>query len=273
MRKITLMMTLVTALALVFNSCKKKDVEPSNDNQQNTGGIAVEEKNTSVIHKFTGTNCYYCGDWGWPFFIDMVNQYHGTDAVCIGAYSQNQFAKLLINPFATAMDKRLPVVKGYPTFAGNFFDAWTGANTLQAMKDNIANAVNNHKNAPVIANSGLTFTENGNEIVVQTRTKFFQNADGVYNLSVIVLEDGVIAAQSGPNGGANASHKKVLRASNGDWGVEIANGAVSAGTTFDKEVTIAKDPSWNMANVELAILLWKKNGTKWDFVNAHLHKK
>jgi hypothetical protein len=170
------------------------------------------------------------------------------------------------------MDKRLPVKAGYPTFSANFYDAWTNASTLQAMTANIETKISEHKAAAVVANSGLTYTVEGNNIVVNTRTKFFQAATGEYNISVIVLEDKVIANQSGPNGGANASHHKVLRSSNGDWGTMVSSGSVASGTQFDKTITITKDAAWNMANVEIATLLWKKNGTQWDFVNAHLHK-
>lgn len=273
MRKLSMLFTAVSIAAIAFTSCKKKEVKPDTNGGGQPQGIVVEEKNTSVIHKFTGTNCYYCGDWGWPMFTDIINEHHGIDAVCIGSYSQNQFAALLIHPFATAMDKRLPVTKGYPTFASNFYDAWTGANTLQGMKDNVNNKVNEHKAAPVVVNSGLTYKVEGDNIIVNTRTKFFKDANGEYNVSVIILEDGVIANQAGPNGGPNASHHLVLRASNGDWGNTILSGTATAGTTFDKEITIAKHASWNMDKVQVAILIWKKNGNKWDFVNAHLHKK
>jgi hypothetical protein len=267
MKKLAILFTAFAFASVVFVSCKKTTEGPAA-----AQGIVVEEKNTSIINKFTGTNCYYCGDWGWPMFTGLIDAHHGVDAVCIGSYSQNSFAQLLINSFATAMDKRLPVKAGYPTFSANFYDAWTNASTLQAMTANIETKISEHKAAAVVANSGLTYTVEGNNIVVNTRTKFFQAATGEYNISVIVLEDKVIANQSGPNGGANASHHKVLRSSNGDWGTMVSSGSVASGTQFDKTITITKDAAWNMANVEIATLLWKKNGTQWDFVNAHLHK-
>ena len=268
MKKSLLFLSLALATTIAIVSCKKTEEQPKAEDP----GIQVEKKNTALINKFTGSNCYYCGDWGWPMFEEIITEYHGKTAVCIGSYSQNQFANLFVTTAATAMDRRLPVTVGYPTFAANFNDAWNGTQTLEGMKTNISNAVNAHINASVVANSGLTYKIDGDNIIFNTRTKFFEAATGEFNLSVYVVEDKVIGNQSGPNGGPNASHHKVLRAANSDWGVGIVNGDVTADATFDKEVTIAKSSSWNMDNVEFVTIIWKKNGDKWDFVNAHLHK-
>lgn len=256
-------------ITFTYTGCKKEETQ-----QPQQAEIAVEKKNTSFINKFTGTNCYYCGDWGWPLFIEIIDEHHGKDAVCIGTYSQNSFAQNYITSMATALDRRLPVTVGYPTFAANFYDAWSNnANTSQKMKDNINNAIAAHVASPVVANSATTVKLDGNDIVVNAHTKFFEAGDGEYNIAVLVLEDGVIGYQSGPNGGNNASHHKVLRGGNGDWGQALVNGTVAANSTFDHEIRIAKDGSWNWDNCEIATIIWKKNGSKWDFVNAHLHTK
>ncbi|MEZ4804842.1 MAG: Omp28-related outer membrane protein [Bacteroidia bacterium] len=149
--------------------------------------------------------------------------------------------------------RRLPVT-GLPNICINFFDAWTNTKTLQGMKDNINSKITEHNAAAVVANSALSYSVENDKIVVKTTTKFFQNVDE-YNISVLVLEDGVIANQAGPNGGPNASHHKVLRASNEDWGVTIVDGAKSAGSLVEQEISITKDPSWNMENVEIATVI------------------
>jgi hypothetical protein len=240
---------------------EKKEEKPAN---------AVEEKNMGLVFKFTGTNCYYCGDWGWPFFKEMITLYHKKDAVCIGAYSQNQFAQLLISPIATAFDKRVPVTKGYPTFTGNFVDAWSGGNTLAGMKNVISTEISNHKSSEVIVNAGFTSTIEDDYMTVSTSTKFFKDTEGEYYIGVYMLENGVVANQSGPNGGPNAVHDCVLRSGNGDFGELISEGEVKSGKFIDRTIKLQINPSWKKENLNVFTIIWKKNGDKYDFVNAYI---
>jgi hypothetical protein len=268
MKKITFLTTAILLTVVLFTSCKKKEPNPSTETKQ---AHAVEKKNTGLVFKFTGTNCYYCGDWGWDMFKTLINQYHKKDAVCIGAYSQNSFAKLLISPIATDMDKRVPVTKGYPTFTGIFNDAWGGGNTFESMNNIISTSITNHKNSPVVANVGFTQKIEGDKMVVSTTTKFFQSTDGEYYLGVYILEDGIVANQAGPKGGPNAVHDNVLRGGNGSWGELISSGSVADGKYFDKVININLASEWNKAKLTVYSVIWKKNGDKYDFVNASIN--
>lgn len=254
------------AIAFAFSACKPDKKEEGTT----SAGITVEKKNMGIIQKFTGTNCYYCGDWGWTMMKDIVKTYHKKDAIVMGAYSQNNFAQLLVSQTATDFDKRLPVTKGYPTFAANFTDAWSGGNTLSGMNNVISTQINSHKSATVVANAGFNSKIEGNNMIVDTKVQFFTAADGEYYVGAYILEDGVVANQSGPNGGANAVHDQVLRLSGNSWGVQVANGAIAANASFTKTITIPIDPSWNKDKLTVFTAIWKKNGTKYDFVNAYI---
>lgn len=275
MKKITLILSMALTSLFVFQSCDKdetKVVQPivTTDSTPKDTSIAVEKKNMGLVFKFTGTNCYYCGDWGWTMFKDLTTQFHKKDAVCIAAYSQNTFAKLLISPIATDFDRRVPVSKGYPTFTGNFVDAWSGGNTFAGMNNVISTNINNHKNADVIVNTGFKTSVEGDEMTVETNTKFFKSAEGDYYLGVYVLENGIVAAQSGPKGGPNAVHDNVLRGGNSSWGELIATGTIDAEKSFNKTIKIALNSSWKKENLTVFTIIWKKNGTKYDFVNAYI---
>jgi len=272
MKKITLILTLAFLSSVVFQSCDKNNglTPPQTTPTNPTSSISVEQKNMGLIFKFTGTNCYYCGDWGWTMFKDLTTQFHKKDAVCIAAYSQNTFAKLLISPIATDFDRKVPVSKGYPTFTGNFVDAWSGGNTFAGMNNVISTNVNNHKNAEVVANTGFKSTITGNEMSIETNTKFFKSAEGEYYLGVYLLEDGVVASQSGPNGGPNAIHDNVLRGGNSSWGELLTSGSIEANKNFEKTIKITLDPSWNSSKLSVFTILWKKNGANYDFVNAYI---
>lgn len=268
MKKIIVLMSAFLIAAVLFNGCKKKvepPVEPKPAHQ-------VEEKNMGLVFKFTGTNCYYCGDWGWDMFKDLITQYHKKDAVCIAAYSQNSFAKLLVSPIATDMDRRVPVTAGYPTFTGNFNDAWSGGNTFQSMNNIISTSINTHKNDPVTVNVGYSQKIEGEKLVVSTSTKFFKDTEGDYYLGVYVLENGIVANQSGPKGGPNAIHDNVLRGGNGSWGELISSGSVAKGKFFDKVVSIDIPSEWNKDKLSVYTVIWKKNNIKYDFVNAYINQ-
>lgn len=252
------------ALSIFFTNCSKEETKATNTTSV---GLTVEEKNMTMINKFTGTNCYYCGDWGWTLMEDLITS-HKSDAVVVGTYSQNSFAKLFVSSIATDWDLRLPVTEGYPTFAPNFVDSW-----LYPVKDdlegNITKTIDAFNATPVIVNSAYSVKISGDKAVVNVSTKFFKEASGEYQLGVYVMENGVIGNQSGPNGGANAAHHNVLRGGNSSWGEALASGTIAANTKIEKEVTLTLNSTWNVANLSFFTVIWKKNGAKWDFVNAH----
>ncbi len=253
------------ALSLFFSNCSKEESKSSTVIADNS--LKVEQKNTSLINKFTGTNCYYCGDWGWTLMEDLITN-HASDAVVVGTYSQNSFAKLFVSQIATDWDRNIPVTQGYPTFSANLVDSWLLPEADQ-VDNNIEVGVTAHNQAPVQANTAHTSKIEGTNMVVNTTTQFFADATGEYQIGVYVMENGVIGNQSGPKGGANASHHNVLRAGNGSWGEALANGTIVKDTKISKTTTIALDPSWKTADLSVFTVIWKKNGTKWAFVNAH----
>ena len=72
------------ALTLFFSNCSKEETKTTTSTADNS--LKVEQKNTSLINKFTGTNCYYCGDWGWTLMEDLIKN-HASDAIVVGTYS------------------------------------------------------------------------------------------------------------------------------------------------------------------------------------------
>ncbi len=252
--------------SILFASCTKEETKTTvitpTDNT-----LLVAQKNMSLINKFTGTNCYYCGDWGWTLIEDLITN-HKDDAVVVGAYSQNSFAQLFISTIATDWDKRLPVTQGYPTFAPNFVDSWL-LPVADDLENNIEATVTAHNNLPVLVNTAHTFKIDGTKLIVTSATKFFQDTTGEYQLGVYVMENKVIGNQSGPNGGPSASHHNVLRSGNTSWGEALANGTIVANSVINKTTTIVLDPKWKVADLEVFTVIWKKIGTKWSFVNAH----
>ena len=132
------------------------------------------------------------------------------------------------------------------------------------------------KNRTAVAAVTFANEKVGDKMNVNTMVKFFSGTSGDYYLSVYLLESGMDGSASAGNYAQNGTsdpiykHDFVLRTAatpNNAYGEKIATGTISAGTVVKKSYSITIDPSWNQ-NVYVAAVLWKLNGTMYEYVNA-----
>lgn len=228
-----------------------------------TVAVAQQPVQRSLITKRTATWCVNCGTWGWNFFEGLAED-NKEKAVLIRAhYSgdlQNNYSKELTENFGSV---------GQP----NFF---VGENRVNATSSNyptqreeVKNMVDvAHAQMP-IANTMIAEGDTQNSTITMTaRTKFFQAAEGNFHLSVLLIEDNVMNKQSGQGG--TVAHDGILRsaATANVFGESIASGTIASGTEIMTPFEINIDPNWNKLNLRLAFVIWKKNGDKFEFVNA-----
>lgn len=265
---------------LAFAGCKK--TEDSAD-PGNTGGdgITVAEVNTALVIKHTGSVCPPCGGWGWTANEDIIST-NKANAAFMSAYSQNFVAKLFITQTATDLDKAWGVT-GYPTWSADGvlqLDRSNQGVNINGEKAKVKAEVEAHKAAAVVANTGFKTSFDGDKIVIDTKTKFFKAATGDYQLAVYVLEDGVVGAQSGHPNTPNVSHHHVMRGaailsgetSASTWGTLVASGNIAANTEVSKKFTLDVK-GFNKDNLEVVVVLWKKDLGKYVFVNANHNQK
>jgi hypothetical protein len=132
---------------------------------------------------------------------------------------------------------------------------------------------------PPIAGIGITYSKSANSITVNTKVEFFEDAEGEYYLSVMVLESGIDGsssagsyAQSGTGNPSSYKHDFVLRASATEgnvYGMLILTNPTN-GEKSDNEFTIEINSAWNKTVYPVAIL-WKKDDSsspKYKFINA-----
>lgn len=222
----------------------------------------VQEIQKSLITKITATWCPNCGGWGWTFF-DSIFVDNAAKALIIKANYSGELQNPTAADFATNFNTNYQ-----PYFiVGNENQNVTSTNTA-AKRTTIKNLVDNNYATPPVVNAGLEVTKNGDFLNVQTKTRFFQNTEGEYYLGIYVIEDGVINFQQ--NQGNDAVHKNVLRASmsSGSFGELITSGIISSGSEFDKPYSILLG-NWNLNNLEIAAIIWKKVGNTFEFVNTH----
>ncbi len=270
MKRINYLLSVCAIVTILVSGCKKKEVDPESTPQ----GIVVEEKNMSLVNKFTGSKCPPCGTWGWVMFDKLIT--FGANSSCnMGTYSQNFVAFNYITKAATQMDSSFGAYKnssGWPTFAVNgsskLYRPGGAVDTAKERKM-CTDAISLHANATVEANSGyeLTYDAAKTTATIKTRVKFFKDMSGEFYIAAYVIEDHVIGPQSGLTG--DVSHHDVLRgsASASTWGTKISS-ATTAGSTFDYTFTTPVTAGWNTDNITVVTVIWRKNGSNYEFVNA-----
>jgi hypothetical protein len=276
MKKITILSSLFLAASMFFIGCEKEPIKVEDEDKTPKPQVTVEKINNSVTQKVTGTRCPPCGGWGWTM-MDELLAFGAGKSFFISTYSQNFVAEGFITQTSTDMDKQWKIT-GYPTFVANgkpMLARTSQGINLTEEKRLCREAVDNHRNAPVIANVGVEKSFDGNTMNIKTSTQFFENATGDYKLALYVVENDAKWKQSGhPQGASPIPHHYVMRGAvnNNTWGEIVSSGEVTANKFFDKNFTYDVDASWDKTKISVIAVVWKVNGSNYDFVNANSTK-
>jgi len=221
----------------------------------------VPQEQQIVISKIGATWCPNCGLEAWDNFTTLNNEF-GTKAVILSLHPSR--SSRLHSPESIDLAENLPQAFGQPLFYVNRTKTSTGS-----IVQNAGVAVENANSLTPMANTGINATIKDGLLQVDAKVKFFQEGNGDYFLSLLVIEDGVVEVQS--QRGTDAVHKKLVRTSllGGTFEQAIASGTISADSefTFSDSKAIAED--WNTENLEVAAIIWQKVGDDFEPVNAH----
>lgn len=240
--------------------------------------FAQEKKNIGMIGKISATWCNPCGTWGW----DLMNTEISTNSAYAfplsmfpdngTTYNNNDFYNAANVALANAI-----TFNGFPSFSANAKDVSlkntnsNGTINTVGVKADIDAALAAFAAAPVVASSGVTYKITGNTIEVTTNTKFWAAASGTYNVAVYLLEN-ASHIQNGQTGAV--THHNVFRTtfSSSVWGDQIATGSINTNQTYSKTFTYTlsgnEATAWDKTKFQPVVIIWKKNGTKWDYVNG-----
>lgn len=230
--------------------------------QMTAFGQEVPQEQKIVITKIAATWCPPCGGTAWDNF-EVINDTYAGKAVILTAHPSR--SSQLHSQEAIDFSANLPQAFGQPLFYLNR-SKYTTNNILE----NAASSINTALSVSPMANTGIVATIKDNTLTVDAKVKFFQEGDGEYYLSLLIIEDGVIEEQA--NRGNTASHKRVLRSSlmGGTFGQEIANGVIVTDTEFNFSDSKELAANWNSENLEVAAIIWQKMDGAYEFVNAHV---
>ena len=228
-----------------------------------------EKKSVALIDKITGVECYYCGEWGWELADELITSTEGK-ALYMGVYVEFAGDATFENETSTALAHAFASPNwGIPDFGVN----GVGISSQTISSATISGPVNTFAASIPAASPANKMTFNGNTVTASAKVQFWSAVNGEYYLAAYLVEDGVIHSQAGP-AGANGpvAHHEVLRGSMSPakpFGEQIATGAINANQTFDKTFTFnITDNTWKKEKMSVYTVIWKKSGTKYEFVNA-----
>ncbi len=222
----------------------------------------VPETQKSLIIKRTATWCPPCGGWGWDLFENLIEDNEENAILWAMHYSGD-----LLNPTAQGINSILSG-SSQPKFYLNTVEVMGSSASANSMRTSFKDDVlENATNAPIANAIATNLSIYDNTLSLTVKSKFFAQANGEYFLNVYVVENGVLNSQAGR---PNAIHEKVLRGDMvGDaFGDVLTSGMVAMNTEFSTDLSIPIATSWNVDNLELSVVIWKKNGNKYDFVNG-----
>ena len=261
MKKFKLLVTMMLiAIIASFSSCKKKGcMDPNSftfnpEAKKDDGSCTTPEAvKKSLIFKKTATWCPYCGDWGVSYSTDITNAHANCQVIAL--HGDSEFENTVGNSLMDALPS-----SGWPHF-------FAGTEDISNSYYELNSAVNTELGKSIEVAMAIEKTTAGSTMNVRVQSQWLGSIDGEFYLAVYVLEDGQVAEQqiAGASSDPNFVHKNVLRAEayNSPFGVPVTiNGDGNL-----LEFNIDLNSSWVASNCYPVAVMWKKNGSSFDFVN------
>ena len=230
--------------------------------------INVPQIQKSLYGVVEATWCGNCGQHGIPKTTEVIDQ-AGDEAIFFSLHKSasselySSTAEDIANSIGTS---------GQPYWTLNGIAL--GGNSANSATS-IINSIHANYNAMAAdVNAGYEWYIYNDTLYVETKTEFFNAANGDYNVAVYVSEDSIYAYQANydpliDNG--NIYHSHILRtsASADAFGVPVASGAITAGSSFSNIQKIKIDPTWDLEHIHLSSVVWEDNGANYTFLNAN----
>lgn len=241
----------------------------NNNNPDQNAKLTYTKKTAPLFFEFTSTGCPGCGSWGKPTFKSLIST-HGTDITPLAVHIKYG------DPMITTESNEIAANR-----YGQFYtpQLWVGDNNGMVVTSGINGSASIAKMNDLIATDkaktqpslAAVVTKEGNMLKVTYGVKFIDiMASGEYSVSAYLTEDGIEASQA--SSASNPTiHNNVIRTSAaGTWGQSFVEADL---TDMEKSWSHSFDISaYNKDNVYVTVVLWKKDGTRYQAVNGYVAK-
>lgn len=262
---------LVLSTGLLVSSCKKNKEDKiripgctntdalnflASATEDDGSCVLPEQKSRTIVINFTSLTCGNCGSYGIPALISAYTNFP-DDVIPLKVNTGDELS--------CSVGMLLSFSYNYSSIP--YFVVGNQEGVFYSdLNSTIAGQIGGTCNAGLAG----VFSVSGSTISIKTQVKFYAADQGEYYLAVYLMEDGLSAIQSG-QGSAPYIHNKVLRGNavgNSAHGELITNQNVPAGTIINKTYTAQVLDTWNPSNMYAALVLWKKIGNDWEYINA-----
>lgn len=240
--------------------CTDPNAPNYNPDAEKTDGSCIyplQEKKVLMVF-FNNSENTNCGTFGVPLFYNALNANtsHVIQMVVYPSSSDTLFCAKGVN-LAYGCNQT-----GYPDIAA-------GLQTNLLTLNNINAAINESINISPIAGSSTEMHIQGDSIIITLYAKFYTTALGEYYASAFLLENNINLPQAGI-ADPSFRHNFVLRetTSTSAYGDLIAESGISDRTSFKRRYAIAKQANWQTNNMRVISVIWKREGSRFVFINA-----
>ncbi len=249
----------LSMFSLAFVACKKET-----SNLQTTPTLDVEMKNMGVYGVRTATWCGPCG-----------NSMNGTHQIF-----EN------VKGYAVAMSFKDAFSEAQSPYGNYLFDKVTEMfdlgnsvpTSFQNFNADFPASINEHLDTTVILGGNYEIEFNGNEMTINTTTKFFMDYSGEVFVAPFIIVDNIVGYQNGHPDSPNTVHKKYvadialpttrLPENKYEWGYLVSYGMVKNGHTVNLKFTAQKNANWANNNISIGLIYYRKVGDRFKFLNA-----
>ena len=249
----------VVLLPSLLLSCEK-DKTGDVVHEEEKVDLVYSEKQRAIVQDFTSTGCPGCGSWGGPTFKEFIQ--NNPEAVPIAVHIK--YGDPMITEESNALGENRTGRKWTPQIAIGHTQSvlLTTSNNINSagskkkMQEEYDALVSQEQKVKVAA----SYKTEGNKMKIYYGADVLEEDNSEYFISAYLMENNLAAYQNG--GDSLKVHNHFIRAStDGAFGVPL-----SGKMELKKELEL--EASWNWSEVYALAIVWKKNGDKYDYVNA-----
>ncbi len=234
--------------------------------------LAQSQEQWTLVTKRTAEWCGNCGTWGWSTFKTLVEDLEDENAIVVAMHTSSSDLTT-----QTSIDLLANIGgNGQPRFYVNMDDYGVSSGNTSAKIDEIKGDVSFLNSLPPVISVEVNGLENvDSRLYADATVEVSEELNGEYRLGIYVIQDHVIASQSGQ--GSNADHRNLLTESffENALGEVIGDGVLlEAGSTHTFEADIPIPSNFDFTTDKLAAIIWRQleNG-QYIFINGGMDRE